>query len=95
MGVNETHHGCVVDIGGKGILITGKSGSGKTSLALGLIERAPVAAALVADDRVIGIASRITGRVPVRRGRERSVSNFQRTLMKKATSLHCRMNKRS
>jgi hypothetical protein len=31
------------------------------------------------DDRVIGIASRMTGRVPGRRGRERSVSNW--TLM--------------
>ena len=45
--------------------------------------RAPVAAEVFrlrnSEDRVIGLASRLTGRVPGRRGRERSVSNW--TLM--------------
>lgn len=49
-------HGSLVQIDGKGVLITGKSGSGKTSLALGLIETAKrhgSAAFLVSDDQVL------------------------------------------
>jgi HPr kinase/phosphorylase len=42
-------HGCMVDIRGVGVLITGKSGSGKSETAIGLLERG---AALVADDIV-------------------------------------------
>lgn len=42
-------HGCMVDIRGVGVLITGKSGSGKSETAIGLLERG---AALVADDLV-------------------------------------------
>ena len=44
-----TLHGCKVDMRGVGVLIIGKSGSGKTETAIGLIERG---AALVADDMV-------------------------------------------
>ena len=42
-------HGCMVDIRGVGVLITGKSGSGKSETAIGLLERG---ASLVADDLV-------------------------------------------
>jgi HPr kinase/phosphorylase len=44
-----TLHGCMVDMRGMGILITGKSGSGKSETAIGLLERG---ASLVADDMV-------------------------------------------
>jgi len=43
-------HGCMVDYRGIGVLITGKSGSGKSETAIGLLEKG---AALVADDNVI------------------------------------------
>ncbi|MCX6873463.1 MAG: HPr(Ser) kinase/phosphatase [Verrucomicrobia bacterium] len=42
-------HGCMVDMRGIGILLIGKSGSGKSETAIGLIERG---ASLVADDMV-------------------------------------------
>ena len=42
-------HGCLVDVRGVGVLITGKSGIGKSEVSLGLVERG---AALVADDMV-------------------------------------------
>jgi HPr kinase/phosphorylase len=44
-----TLHGCMVDMRGIGVLIMGKSGSGKSETAIGLLERG---AALVADDMV-------------------------------------------
>ena len=44
-----TVHGCMVDMRGIGILIIGRSGSGKSETAIGLIERG---ASLVAVDRV-------------------------------------------
>lgn len=44
-----TLHGCMVDMRGVGILILGKSGSGKSETAIGLLERG---ASLVADDMV-------------------------------------------
>lgn len=44
-----TLHGCMVDLRGIGVLIMGKSGSGKSETAIGLIERG---GALVADDMV-------------------------------------------
>lgn len=50
-----TIHACAVAVNGIGVLIKGKSGSGKTSLALGLVERGQSQfgnAAMVADDRV-------------------------------------------
>jgi HPr kinase/phosphorylase len=43
-------HGSAVALGGRGLLILGKSGAGKSALALALIGRG---AALVADDRVV------------------------------------------
>ena len=49
-------HCCVVEIAGTGVLITGKSGSGKTSLALGLLEassRSGESAFLVCDDQAL------------------------------------------
>jgi len=42
-------HGCMIDYRGTGVLITGKSGSGKSETAIGLLERG---GALVADDLV-------------------------------------------
>lgn len=54
MTLPTTHHACAVRIGNDGILIQGTSGSGKTSLALGLVERGKaenLQASLVADDR--------------------------------------------
>lgn len=53
---NKTQHACALEINATGILIKGMSGSGKTSLMLGLIERAAqynITAALIADDQVI------------------------------------------
>jgi HPr kinase/phosphorylase len=44
-----TVHGCMVDMRGIGVLLIGKSGSGKSETAIGLIERG---ASLVADDVV-------------------------------------------
>lgn len=62
-------HGTCVSIDGKGVLITGASGAGKTALALMLIRRARaggVEAGLVADDRVIldGDGSGVIARCP-------------------------------
>jgi serine kinase of HPr protein (carbohydrate metabolism regulator) len=49
----DTLHGTCVAIGDRGVLLTGPSGSGKSDLALRLIEDGGVPAArLVADDRV-------------------------------------------
>lgn len=44
-----TLHGCMVDMRGIGVLIVGKSGSGKSETAIGLLERG---GSLVADDMV-------------------------------------------
>ncbi len=44
-----TLHGCMIDLRGIGVLIMGKSGTGKSETAVGLIERG---GALVADDMV-------------------------------------------
>jgi HPr kinase/phosphorylase len=52
MAPGETVHASAVAIDGRGILIRGESGSGKSSLVLGLIDRDPAATRLVADDRV-------------------------------------------
>jgi HPr kinase/phosphorylase len=52
----ELRHCCVVECGGTGVLIEGKSGSGKTSLAFGLIEsarREGREAQFVADDQAM------------------------------------------
>mgnify|MGYP001162299254 CR=1 FL=1 len=46
----EIMHGTAVELGGKAVLIKGKSGSGKSSLALKLVI---LGANLVADDRVL------------------------------------------
>lgn len=49
------HHACALKINDVGILIKGSSGSGKTSLMLGLLERAKletISAWMVADDQV-------------------------------------------
>jgi len=51
--VPATIHATAVAIGEDGILIRGPSGSGKSSLALALIETGEPHATLVADDRVI------------------------------------------
>lgn len=46
---STTLHGCMVDVRGVGVLLTGKGGIGKSEISLGLVERG---AALVADDMV-------------------------------------------
>ncbi|WP_338685247.1 HPr(Ser) kinase/phosphatase [Haloferula helveola] len=46
---STTLHGCMVDMRGIGVLIMGRSGSGKSETAIGLLERG---GALVADDMV-------------------------------------------
>jgi HPr kinase/phosphorylase len=48
-----TIHGSVVLVGERGILIRGRSGTGKSALALALLAADPLGARLVADDRVI------------------------------------------
>jgi serine kinase of HPr protein (carbohydrate metabolism regulator) len=48
--VKETIHACCVAIAGRGVLISGPSGSGKSDLALRLIDRG---AALVSDDYTV------------------------------------------
>jgi len=51
----KNHHACALKINEIGILIKGKSGSGKTSLMLGLLERAKLEnlnACMIADDQV-------------------------------------------
>lgn len=60
---SETVHATCVSIGGRGVLIAGPSGSGKSDLALRLIDRG---AALVSDDYtlVIPVAGRLTGSAP-------------------------------
>ncbi len=46
---STTMHGCMVNIRGVGVLLTGKGGIGKSEISLGLVERG---ASLVADDMV-------------------------------------------
>ncbi|MFV0622530.1 HPr kinase/phosphorylase [Sphingomonas sp. ac-8] len=70
---SETLHACCVAIGGRGVLIEGDSGAGKSDLTLRLVDRG---AELVADDytvltaqggRLVGRApDRIAGRIEVR-----------------------------
>jgi hypothetical protein len=59
--VSETVHATCVAIGGRGVLIRGRSGSGKSDLALRLIDRG---ARLVSDDYTI--LSTINGRIEAR-----------------------------
>ena len=52
----ETVHASAVEIDGKGILILGQSGAGKSALALDLIDQAGlrgVPAKLIGDDRIV------------------------------------------
>jgi HPr kinase/phosphorylase len=53
MSLPETVHGTAVLLGSDGVLIRGPSGSGKSALALQLIDRDPETTKLIADDRVI------------------------------------------
>ena len=62
----DTHHGTAIAIGGSAALITGKSGAGKSDLALRCLATAPsqlipIPVHLVADDRVL--ISAVDGRV--------------------------------
>jgi HPr serine kinase-like protein len=61
--MTETVHATCVAIGGRGVLIRGRSGSGKSDLALRLIDRG---AGLVSDDYVIvtGKDGRASARAP-------------------------------
>ena len=52
-----TVHASAVAVGERGVLIRGASGSGKSSLVLGLIDRDPRTTLLVADDRVVLVAA--------------------------------------
>lgn len=71
--MSETIHATTVAIGGRGVLISGPSGSGKSDLALRLIDRGAV---LVADDRTrvwragdrlfAGVPDTISGKLEVR-----------------------------
>jgi HPr kinase/phosphorylase len=55
--MNEpTIHASAVTIGGRGVLVRGGSGSGKSSLVLQILTADPVASALIADDRVALVA---------------------------------------
>lgn len=58
-----TLHGCMVDLRGIGVLIMGRSGSGKSETAIGLLERG---ASLVADDivRIKYIAGELVATAP-------------------------------
>ncbi|MFN3764374.1 MAG: HPr kinase/phosphorylase [Aliihoeflea sp.] len=58
----ENVHATLVILGDRGVLITGPSGSGKSSLALDLIVHARGFALLVSDDRVL-IEKRADGRL--------------------------------
>lgn len=54
--IPRNQHCCVVEVAGCGILIKGASGTGKTSLALGILEQAGqdgLAAFMVADDQAM------------------------------------------
>ena len=51
----QTNHGTIVDVAGAGVLLRGPSGSGKSDLALRLIDRG---ATLVADDQYLTRTSR-------------------------------------
>jgi serine kinase of HPr protein (carbohydrate metabolism regulator) len=61
--ISETVHASCVSIGGRAVLIAGKSGSGKSDLAMRLIDRG---AALVSDDytMVVAIAGRLVASPP-------------------------------
>lgn len=52
MTATATVHASAILIGKHGVLIRGASGSGKSSLVLGLIDRDPEETRLIADDRV-------------------------------------------
>lgn len=60
--MGDNIHATLVLLGDRGVLITGVSGSGKSSLALDLLAHAHGFAALVSDDRVL-IEHRPDGRV--------------------------------
>ena len=49
---DPTIHASAVTIGGRGVLVRGASGSGKSSLVLQILSADPVGSALIADDRV-------------------------------------------
>ena len=65
--MNRNIHGTFVLLGDRGVLITGASGSGKSSLALDLIAHATGFARLVCDDQVLlerRSGGRLVGRAP-------------------------------
>lgn len=61
----DTVHASAAAVGGRGVLIRGRSGSGKSSLLLALLATVPDAV-LVADDRVAvsAVAGRLSAAVP-------------------------------
>jgi serine kinase of HPr protein (carbohydrate metabolism regulator) len=64
----STVHASAALVGERGVLIRGASGSGKSSLLLGLLAGAPESTWLVADDRVVLTAThgRLVASVPVK-----------------------------
>lgn len=66
--MRENTHATLVILGDRGVLITGPSGSGKSSLALALIDTSHGFAKLVSDDRVLvetaGPRGALIGRAP-------------------------------
>ena len=88
--IQYNHHGTLISLNDKGILICGCSGSGKTSLALHLYRRAKAArshALIIADDQVILSANSgslygacpeaILGKIEIRGFGIVDISNFQ------------------
>lgn len=73
IGASQIQHGTAVAIDGEGILLLGRSGSGKSDLALRLIDRGAV---LISDDAVaisldddgikLGAAPNIVGKIEMR-----------------------------
>lgn len=66
MSVPSTVHASVASVGDRGVLIRGRSGSGKSSLLLALLDGDPQGAALVADDRacLAAVGGRLIASVP-------------------------------
>jgi len=96
----QTIHACAVEIAGSGVLIEGAPGSGKTSLAFGLVEQARLRglpASFVADDRTVldvspaGLvaspAPAIAGLAEVRGHGVVQVENAPRTVLRLAVRL--------
>ena len=66
----QNYHACLIQLEGRGVLISGRSGAGKTSLMLGLLEAAQQknqSVNFVSDDQVILTAEngKLIGSAPI------------------------------